>query len=45
MARPFLRYIRVSPVNEFKTRIRQGVNGMNLAPVVFRWQKFDLTMN
>jgi transposase len=44
MARSFLRHIRVTSVDELKTRIRQGINEMNAAPVVFRWKKFDLAM-
>jgi hypothetical protein len=31
-------------VDELKARIRQGINEMNAAPVVFRWKKFDLAM-
>lgn len=42
MARSFLRHIRVTSVDELKTRIRQGITEMNAAPVVFRWKKFDL---
>lgn len=44
MARTFLRHIRVSSLDELKTRIRQGVDEMNAAPVVFRWKKFDLAI-
>ena len=44
MARSFLRHIRVTSVDELKTRIRQGINEMNAAPVVFRWKKFDLAL-
>ncbi|MBN8497233.1 MAG: IS630 family transposase, partial [Candidatus Accumulibacter sp.] len=40
----FLRHIRVSSLDELKTRIRQGVDEMNAAPVVFRWKKFDLAI-
>ena len=42
IARTFLRHIRVSSVEEFKARIHQGIAEMNAAPVVFRWDKFDL---
>jgi transposase len=42
MARTFLRHIRVASLEELKARIRQGIDEMNAAPVVFRWKKFDL---
>lgn len=42
MARTFLRHIRVNSLDELKARIRQGIDEMNAAPVVFRWKKFDL---
>jgi transposase len=42
MARTFLKSIRVQSRDELKHRILQGVREMNLAPVVFRWKKFDL---
>src|SRR3990167_8579851 len=42
MARTFLKSIRVQSREELKQRILQGVREMNLAPVVFRWKKFDL---
>jgi len=42
MARTFLRHIRVSSVAELKARILQGIGECNAAPVVFRWNKFDL---
>jgi transposase len=42
MARTFLRHIRVGSVDELKARILQGVAEFNAAPVVFRWNKFDL---
>jgi len=41
MARTFLKSIRVQSRDELKHRILQGVREMNLAPVVFRWTKFD----
>ena len=44
MARTFLRHIRVSSLDELKTRIRQGVDEMNAAPVVFRWKEFVLAI-
>jgi len=42
MARTFLRHMRVKSLDELKARIRQGIDEMNAAPVVFRWKKFDL---
>ena len=42
MARTFLRHIRVSSKNELKQRILKGIAEINAAPVVFRWNKFDL---
>ena len=42
MARTFLRHIRVNWLDELKARIRQGIDEMNAAPVVFRWKAFDL---
>jgi len=42
MARTFLKSIRVQSRDELKQRILQGIREMNLAPVVFRWKKFDL---
>ena len=44
MARAFLKSIRVQSREELKQRILQGVREMNLAPVVFRWKKFDLAL-
>lgn len=44
MARTFLKAIRVQSRDELKQRILQGVREMNLAPVVFRWKKFDLAL-
>lgn len=44
MARTFLKSIRVQSRDELKQRILQGVREMNLAPVVFRWKKFDLNL-
>ncbi len=43
MARTFLRHIRVGSVDELKTRILKGVDEMNQLPVVFRWNKFDIS--
>ncbi len=40
--RTFLRHIRVDSLDEVKARILQGVDEFNEAPVVFRWNKFDL---
>ena len=42
MARTFLRHIRVKSVDELKERILKGIAEFNAAPVVFRWNKFDL---
>ena len=42
MARTFLRHIRVKSKDELKTRILKGIAEINAAPVVFRWNKFDL---
>lgn len=42
MARTFLRHIRVSSKEELKQRILKGIAEINAAPVVFRWNKFDL---
>jgi transposase len=44
MARTFLRGIRIKSREELKQRILQGIREMNLAPVVVRWQKFDLEL-
>lgn len=42
MARTFLRHIRVGSIDELKVRILKGIDEFNEAPVVFRWNKFDL---
>ena len=42
MARTFLRHIRVKSKDELRERILQGIAEINAAPVVFRWNKFDL---
>ena len=42
MARTFLRHIRVTSLDELKTRILKGVDEMNQLPVVFRWNKFNI---
>ncbi len=42
MARTFLRHIRVTSIDELKQRILQGIGEFNDAPVVFRWNKFDI---
>lgn len=42
MARTFLRHIRVNSKDELKQRILKGIAEINAAPVVFRWNKFDL---
>ena len=42
MARTFLRHIRVSSKEDLKQRVLKGIAEINAAPVVFRWNKFDL---
>ena len=42
MARTFLRHIRVDSVDELKARILKGIDEFNTAPVVPRWNKYDL---
>ena len=42
MARTFLRHIRVKSKEELKDRIPKGIAEINAAPVVFRWNKFEL---
>ena len=42
MARTFLRHIRVTSKDDLKQRILKGIAEINAAPVVFRWNKFDL---
>ena len=42
MARTFLRHIRVNSKEDLKQRILKGIAELNAAPVVFRWNKFDL---
>lgn len=42
MARSFLRHIRVTSKEDLKERILRGIAEINAAPVVFRWNKFDL---
>jgi transposase len=42
MARTFLRHIRVTSKDELKQRMLKGIAEINAAPVVFRWNKFDL---
>lgn len=44
MARTFLRHIRVVSLDELKTRIIKGIDEMNQLPVVFRWNKFDISI-
>ena len=44
MARTFLRHIRVNSKEELKQRILKGIEEINAAPVVFRWNKFDLAV-
>jgi hypothetical protein len=42
MARTFLRHIRVTSKAELKQRVLKGIAEINVTPVVFRWNKFDL---
>jgi transposase len=42
MARTFLRHIRVTSKEDLKQRILTAIAEINAAPVVFRWNKFDL---
>jgi len=42
MARTFLRHIRVTSKEDLKQRILTGIAEINAAPVMFRWNKFDL---
>jgi transposase len=42
IARTFLRHIRVTSKEDLKQRILTGIAEINAAPVVFRWNKFDL---
>jgi transposase len=42
MARTVLRHIRVSSKEDLKERVLRGIAKFNAAPVVFRWNKFDL---
>jgi len=44
MSRSFLRQIRVTSWEELKQRILQGVQEINLAPVVHRWRRFDFSV-
>ena len=41
MARSFLKYIRVTSIEELKARILQGVAEINADPVVHRWTNFE----
>ncbi len=42
MARTFFRHMRVTSKDEPKQRVLKGIAEINAAPVVFRWNKFDL---
>lgn len=44
MARSFLRHIRVTSLDELKTRIHKGIDEMNAQPVRFQWKNFDFQM-
>jgi len=45
MANTFLRHIRVKSKAELKERILRGIAEINAAPVIHRWQKFDLLLS
>jgi hypothetical protein len=42
MACTFLRHIRVKSADELEQRILKGIAELNAAPVVFRWNTFDV---
>jgi hypothetical protein len=44
MARTFLRHIRVSSLNELRSRILQEIDEMNAQPVRFQWENFNFQM-
>lgn len=44
MARSFLRHIRVTSLDELKSRILKGIDEMNANPVRFQWKAFDEQM-
>jgi transposase len=44
MARTFLRHIRVSSLDELRSRILQGIDEMNVQLVRFQWKNFDFPM-
>jgi hypothetical protein len=44
MARTFLRHIGVDSVDELRARLLQGIAKSNDAPVVFRWNWFELDL-
>jgi transposase len=41
MARSFLRHIRVQSLEELKSRILKGIEGINEAPAVHCWKNFE----
>lgn len=44
MARTFLRHIRVQYKDELKACILKRIAEINASPVVFRWDRFDLSI-
>lgn len=44
MARSFLRHMRVTSLDELKSRILKGIDEMNANPVRFQWRAFDEKM-
>jgi transposase len=44
MARSFLRHIRVTSLDELKTRILRGIDEMNSQHVRFQWRNFEFQM-
>ncbi len=42
MAKTFLKYIRVNSKKELKERILKGIKEINEAPVLHKWNKFEL---
>ena len=41
-SRTFLKHIRVDSIEDLKSRIAKGIDEFNDAPVIFKWNKFDL---
>ncbi len=43
-SRTFLKHIRVDSIEDLKIRIAKGIDELNDAPVIFKWNKFDLEL-